>query len=415
MDRVILHSDANSFYASVECLYNPDIRDKPVAVCGDPEARHGIVLTKNQQAKRYGVKTGEAIWQAMRKCPNLVVVAPRYDMYRRFSRLLREIYVDFSDRVEAFGLDECWIDVSGKNADAETGRAIADEIRRRVREELGITVSVGVSFNKVFAKLGSDMKKPDATTVISRENYQNSVWNLPASNMLFVGRSVMKKLLQIGVITVGDLANADEALLRASIGKAGLMLKTFAMGLDDQPVMRYTDSVAEKSIGNSVTPPKDMETMDDVRCVIYMLAESVASRLRKAGLKSGLVSVAVRKPSLDWYSHQRRIKVSTNITDDIARLAMTLYMEKFSAWLPLRGMGVQCSLLVPDSVPVQIDMLGRIEKTQKLETLDKTIDNLRQRFGYGVIRRGVVLINEAFKRADSFGEHINIGSAQFHL
>ena len=254
MERVILHCDANAFYASVECLYTPSIRHSPVAVCGSVEERHGIVLTKNQIAKQFGVQTGEAIWQARQKCPDLICVPPDYGLYIRFSKCMRRIYEEYSDRVESFGLDEAWIDLSNPGLTIRDGERIAHEIRLRVKRELGITVSVGVSFNKIFAKLGSDMKKPDAVTVIPPDSFRDMVWPLPVGDLLFVGQATRRKLADMNVRTIGDLARFDAECLRSRLGKPGLMLKAYAAGLDRSPVMPADERMAIQSIGNSTTP-----------------------------------------------------------------------------------------------------------------------------------------------------------------
>lgn len=251
MERVILHSDLNNFYASVECLDNTTLRGKPVAVCGDPELRHGIVLAKSYEAKAFGVATGQAIWEAKQRCPDLMVVPPRYDRYIELSQSVRALYVQYTDQVEPFGLDESWLDVGGSVGLFGDGKHIADEIRLRVRHEIGLTVSVGVSFNKVFAKLGSDLKKPDATTVISRENFRELAWSQPVSDLLYVGPATTKKLGRYGIRTIGDLARTDPAFPHAILGKVGVMLWRFANGLDSSGVATYYAMPPIKSIGNS--------------------------------------------------------------------------------------------------------------------------------------------------------------------
>ena len=300
MERVILHCDANAFYASVECLYTPSIRHRPVAVCGSVEERHGIVLTKNQVAKQFGVQTGEAIWQARQKCPDLICVPPDYALYIRFSRRMRRLYEEYSDRVESFGLDEAWIDLSTPGLTIRDGERIGHEIRLRVKHELGITVSVGVSFNKIFAKLGSDMKKPDAVTVISQDSFRDMVWPLPVGDLLFVGPATRRRLADMNVRTIGDLARFEAECLRSRLGKPGLMLKAYAAGLDRSPVMPADERMAIQSIGNSTTPPHDLETMADARCLYYLLAESVAARLRQEGLRAraaqATASLGARRP-----------------------------------------------------------------------------------------------------------------------
>lgn len=405
-NRVVLHSDANCFYASVECLYNPDIRNKPVAVCGDPEARHGIVLTKNYIAKKYGIQTGEVIYQARQQCPDLVVVPAHYDLYRKFSRKLRHLYESYTDRVESYGLDECWVDVTGSSMDIEGGTRLANEIRERVTDELGITVSVGVSTNKAFSKLGSDMKKPNGTTVIPASGFEEKVWPLPVSDLLFVGPHTLKKFMNWNILTIGDLAKADTAWLASAMGKAGMMLQQFALGLDTTQVTTSDADIAEKSIGNSTTPPRDMVNDEDVKCVFYLLAECVSGRLRRAGFRSRTISIGVRTTDLYWYSCQRTIPVPTNITDDIITTALELFNERYRHLLPFRSIGIHCDNLVPEDVPIQIDMFGDSERRARAERMERTIDSLTERFGKGVIHRGIVYTDPLFTRINPADDHV---------
>lgn len=279
MERVILHSDCNSFYASVECLHRPEIRDKPVAVGGEPEHRHGMILTKNLIAKKYGVKTGEPLWKAKQKCPELIIINPDYKLYMRFSEMARKIYLDYTDRVEPFGIDECWLDVTGSTGLFGNGEKIAQEIRGRIKYELGITVSVGVSFNKVFAKLGSDYKKPDAVTVIAKENYKNIVWPLPVEDLLYVGPATKRKLNSYGINTIGKLANMPQNYLHSYFGKWGDMLHDFSNGIDYSPVAEYNHIREVKSIGNSTTTIRDLVNNEDVKMVLFVLAGSVGRRM----------------------------------------------------------------------------------------------------------------------------------------
>lgn len=294
MDRIILHSDCNCFYASVEMLHHPELAGKPLAVGGDPEARHGIVLTANYIAKRMGVKTGMALWQARQACPDLVFVPPRMDLYLRFSRMAREIYLEYTDQVENFGCDEAWLAVERSRSIKGDGMTIAREISDRIKQELGITVSIGVSWNKIFAKLGSDYKKPDAITEISRENYKEIVWPLPASDLLYVGRSTERKLSRVGIHTIGELACAEPAHLQSFLGKMSLVLSAFANGLDDSPVSEDGYHAPVKSIGNSTTTPRDLTTDTDVKIILMALSESVAARLRKNGFCAGVVEISIR-------------------------------------------------------------------------------------------------------------------------
>ena len=405
MERVILHCDANSFYASVECLYRPELRDKPVAVGGDVEARHGIILTKNQIAKRYGVKTGEAIWQAKQKCPDLVCVPPDFALYARFSKRMRALYEEYTSRVESFGLDECWLDLSSPEITFADGIRIAEEIRLRVREELGITVSVGVSFNKVFAKLGSDYKKPDATTVISRNNYQSIVWPLPVQELLFVGPATRRRLAVLNIRTIGDLACASPALLQNKLGKNGLTLLSYANGWDQSPVMQTDQRASIKSIGNSTTPPHDLTCMDDARCIFTLLAESVAARLRQEGLRARCVSISARNTELVTASCQTMLKRPTSLTDEIARASLQLFSARFAGQFPYRSVGVSCSQLSGDDAPVQLDFTGEAQKRLHMEKLERSIDGLRSRYGHQVIQRGIVLMDSACSKINPVEDH----------
>jgi DNA polymerase-4 len=395
-DRVIFHSDANSFYASVECLYDPEIRDKPVAVCGDPAARHGIVLTANGIAKKYGVRTGSPIWQAQRLCPGLVTVRPDYSLYLHFSQMLRSLYEEYTDHVEAFGLDECWLDMTQPGLTLEGAVGLADELRRRVREEMGITVSVGVSYNKVFAKLASDLKKPDATTLITPGNYRERVWPLPVESLLFVGPRTKRKLKDFGIATIGDLAGADEAALERRLGRNGVTLRAFARGEDSSRVLRSDREAGVKSIGNSTTTPRDIADFEDAKCVFYLLAEGVGARLREQGFRCGRVSISVRLVNLETFSCQKMLPRATNLTDEIARAAMELFAAGFADKLPLRSAGLTCSALTPEREPVQMDLMGMELDSMRREKLERALDGLRKRYGHQVVQRGVVLQDKDF-------------------
>ena len=405
MERVILHCDANAFYASVECLYTPSIRHSPVAVCGSVEERHGIVLTKNQIAKQFGVQTGEAIWQARQKCPDLICVPPDYALYIRFSQRMRRVYEEYSDRVESFGLDEAWIDLTNPGLTIRDGERIAHEIRLRVKRELGITVSVGVSFNKVFAKLGSDMKKPDAVTVISQDSFRDMVWPLPVGDLLFVGPATRRKLADMNVRTIGDLARFDAECLRSRLGKPGLMLNAYAAGLDRSPVMWADLRRAIQSVGNSATPPHDLETPADARCLYYLLAESVAARLRQEGLRARCVSISARNTELVTRSCQQMLPRATSLTGEIAQAAMRLFDGRFSDGFPYRSAGLSCSALTPDDAPAQLDFLGDEARRIKTERLESAIDRLRRRFGHQIVRRAVVLTDGQYAQINPKEEH----------
>ena len=389
--RTILHSDLNGFYASVECFSNPTIRNKPVIVGGDAELRHGIVLAKNDLAKKHGIVTGEAVWQAKQKCPNLVSVKPDFEKYLKFSKLAREIYNRFTDQVESFGIDECWCDVTGSIGLFGSGETIANEIRAIIKKELGITASVGVSFNKIFAKLGSDMKKPDATTVITLDNYRSKVWELPAADLLYVGPSTKRKLARIGIQTIGQLVKASPQLLTSILGVWGITLYRFANGMDDSPVAPRGDEAIIKSVGNSSTLPRDVSTVEDVNKTFFMLSESVASRLRDHGLKATTVQVYLRDNELMSCERQAQLKYPTNLTAEISEKAMEIFQKKYFMRKPLRSIGVRGCNLVPKDTAIQLDLFTNHFFRERQERFEYEVDRLRERYGYFIIQRGILL------------------------
>jgi len=395
MSRRILHADFNSFYASVACFLDPALRPHPVAVAGNPEARHGIILAKNELAKKFGVKTGEAIWQAKQKCPLLVTVKPDFASYQKFSALGREIYGEYSDRVEAFGLDENWIDVSGSTKTLEEARQLAEVIRFRIRDELGITVSIGVADNKVFAKLGSDIKKPNAVTFISPENYKKVVWPLPASDLLYVGRATQAKLLKYGVLTIGDLANTPVSFLKSQFGKCGVMLHAFANGLDAAPVLRSIDQPPVKSVGNGITTPRDLVNDEDVYLTICMLAESVSARLREQGMRAKTAHLCVRDTGLYSFVRQTKLERPTNITSEISRACMQLFRENYAWQTPIRSLTVSTSDLIGAENPEQLSLFDDQAPRRRAEAAEEAVDDIRRRFGYRAIGRALFLKDRA--------------------
>ena len=403
MERVILHADCNNFYASVECLYNPSLRGKPVAVAGDPEARHGIVLAKNYLAKACGVQTGNPLWMAKQLCPDIIFVPPHYDKYLRFSRIAREIYSEYTDQVEPFGLDEAWLDVTGSGI-MGTGKQIADELRKRIKRELGITISVGVSFNKVFAKLGSDMKKPDATTVITRENFRDQVWPLPVSDLLYVGTATTRKLNDFAIRTIGQLAAAPDDWLKHKLGKIGFMLRTFARGQDTSPVSVMGTPPKIKSIGNSTTTPRDLITDEDVKITMLVLAESVAERMRGFLFRAGTVEISLRDNDLFSYTRQKKLPYPTGNSEDIFKAAFELYKVNHISGKPLRSIGVRaCDLSIEKEV--QLSLFPNIAHTQKIDRLETAVDSIRSRFGHFSIQRAVMLTDEGLSGLDPAAEH----------
>lgn len=401
MKRCVLHIDCNKFYASVECLYRPELRDKPMAVGGDPENRHGIILTKNEIASKYGLTVGEPLWKARQKCPDLVVVPPNYPLYLRFSALARKIYEDYSEFIEPFGLDECWLDVTGNE---KSGEEIANEIRKRVKSQLGITVSVGVSFNKVFAKLGSDYKKPDAVTVIDESNYKDIAWSLPCGDLLMVGRSAQKKLNAYGINTIGDLADTDVAVLKSLFGKNGEMLHSFANGTECSPV-RHKDEISDvKSVGNSTTAPRDLVNEEDVKTVFRVLCESVSTRLREKGLKGRVVTIYVRDKELSSFSRQMKIPANTDISTEIFYYAMKLFCANYFWNKPIRSLGVSVSDF--DVTYEQFDFEKTVENREKQERLETAVDSLRRRFGNYCIGRACQLKDTELSKFNPHEEHI---------
>lgn len=390
--RTILHVDMNNFYASVECLYRPDLRGKPVAVCGDPSLRHGIVLAKNYPAKATGIVTGQAIWQAKQRCPDLIVLPPNFALYLDFAHMARNIYADYASRIEAFGLDEAWIDVTESKKLMGDGREIADRIRARIKSELGITASVGVSFNKVFAKLGSDMRKPDATTVISVLNYKEKVWPLPVSDLLYVGRATKKKLNYKNILTIGDLAQTDARSLTAAFGKWGGVLHDFANGRDDAPVANFGESSLIKSIGNSTTTPRDLMDEKDVRLVLYVLAESVAARLREHGFACRTVQIHIRDNGLFTFERQGKLSRPTSLSSEIAGKAAAIFRENYTWEKPIRTLGLRgCDLIPARGADTQMDLFLDEVRRRKQEKLEETLDDLRRRYGYYCLQRAVLL------------------------
>lgn len=393
-DRTILHSDLNSFYASVEIRNDPALAGQPVAVGGDEQARHGIVLAANQLAKRHGIRTAEALWSARRKCPELVIVRPHFDEYARFSQAVRQIYLDYTSQIEPMSLDEAFLDVTGSRSLFGDGETIAHTIRRRVKQELGLTVSVGVSFNKIFAKLGSDYKKPDAVTVFSRENYRALVWPQPAANLLYVGRATAKKLAGIGVHTIGDLAAADPAALHMLLGKMGPMLHAYANGWDRSPVAEYAAREEAKSIGNMVTAPRDICTPQDADLVLWPLCESVAHRLRRHGLCAGSLSLYIRDVELEVHTRQCQLAPPTWLARELMEHARALLARHYKWKLPIRTLGVSAGELIPaDAVSLQLDLEGTAEKRDKLERIERAMDGLKDRYGAAAVRRGTELID----------------------
>ena len=391
-DRVILHCDLNCFFASVELLRYPALRDVPVAVCGDPESRHGIVLAKNEAAKQLGVKTAETIWQARQKAPHLITLPPHHGLYREYIRKVNTIYGQYTDLVEPFGIDESWLDITNSmHLFGGDGKAIADQLRERLREELGLTISVGVSFNKIFAKLGSDYRKPDATTVIDRGNWQAIVWPLPVGDLLGVGRSTQKLLRQYGVETIGQLAAFPRQTLETLLGKHGTQLHDYANGLENSPVRPQHEAEPVKSVGNGTTFPQNLTRWEEVRSGLAVLSDSVAGRLRRQGLYCGGVALTIRNAQFRQFSRQVRLDAPTHLQKDIYQTALALARQSWHAPDPIRALTVT-ALYLTDSADSfqQLDLLdgAAAQREEKQERLEQAMDAIRGKYGKGAISFG---------------------------
>ncbi len=389
--RVILHCDCSNFYASVELLKFPELKDKPVAVAGDPEGRHGIILAKNMIAKRYGVQTTETVWQARKKCPGLVLLPPHHDEYSAMSKRVNDIYLSVTDQVEPFSVDESWLDVTGSQRLFGDGRTIADALRRRVREELGITISVGVSDNKTWAKLGSDYKKPDATTVITRKNVVELLYPLPIQDMLFVGRAAAEVLRRHGVTTIGMLATAPLESLVKWLGKQGESLYNMTNGLDASPVRRWGESEAVKSVGNGMTFPHDLVGEEAWKAGLMPLCDSVGSRLRAHQLKCHTITVQIKDPSLKVISRQKTLSMPTNLTKVIFQEAIAILQQYWRKDAPIRLLTVTASALCgeDEKEAAQLSFLTEVQPDDpRQRRIEQAVDNVRRRFGKAIIAPG---------------------------
>lgn len=382
MLMMILHSDANCFYASVEMVENPDLRNQRIAVCGDPEQRHGIVLTANYPAKRMGVKTGMANWQAMQACPGLVKVKPHYDLYLKYSKLLQRIYKRYSDNVEPFGMDECWISLPYDEDDAVS---VAEEIRQTVKDETGLTVSIGASFSKALAKLGSDMKKPDAFTILRKSDFKEKCWDLPVSDLLYVGPRTTKKLNNIAITTIGQLANAPSDIIARKFGKNGLMVQAFANGTDCSAVAPVDYSPAPKSIGHGATCTRDLEDNYSVWLALDELAQDVSHRMIDSECKTKAVHLYVKDNSFMYHEYIASIHYPTQSAAIIAQAAYELFLLYYRWEKPVRALTITASKLQDEKLPDQLDMFGDYLIFDKRNRLDRAIDDIRNRFGKDAI------------------------------
>lgn len=393
-ERVILHSDLNNCYASIECMLNPALRGKRIAVCGNVDDRHGIVLAKNQEAKKFGVKTGMAIWQAKQLCPNLTVVPPQMDQYMKFSKIVREIYFRYSPEVEAFGIDESWIELTGSPLLREkTPLEIANEIRETVKAEVGLTVSIGVSFNKIFAKLGSDMKKPDAVTCIPRDQFQEIVWPLPVEDLLYVGRATSEKLHRRIIRTIGDLARMDVKEMERLLGKNGVMLWAFSNGLDSSRVMPCDYEPPIKTIGHGITCIADLESVEEVQRVFMQLSQEIGLKLRKHQLAARGVQISVRDNELIHRGYQCQLAYPTQSYTEIWQAGLQLFREKHLWRNDIRSLTIRAIDLIPASNAVQLDLWFDFQQHERKLMIERAMEELRGRFGVGIINYAALTKN----------------------
>ncbi len=390
MERTILHCDLNSFYASVEILLNPSLRGTAMAVCGSVEDRHGIVLAKSDIAKKYGVQTGEAIWMAKQKCPNLITVPPHFDEYMKYSAMARKIYEQYTDLIEPFGIDECWLDVTASRLLFGGGEKIAEELRQRMKDEVGLSISVGVSFNKIFAKLGSDLKKPDAVTVISKDSFRQKIGGLPANDMLGVGRSSMKFLENHGIRTINQLADANAEFLEEKLGKCGRQMWEYANGLDLSPVRHMSLCEPIKSVGHGTTCTTDLFTEDEVWQVIYGLSQDISKRLRKYRLRAGGVQIAIKDNLLRVKQHQCPLQNPTQSFAEIAEAAFRLFRENYGWQRGVRAITVRTITLLTEAEdePQQLTLDAPSARHDKQDKIELAIERIRSRYGKEAINMG---------------------------
>lgn len=393
MDRVILHCDMNGFFASCELLDYPELVDKPMAVCGDPNSRHGIILAKNEIAKKYGIVTAETLWQAKKKCPDLVLVPPHHDKYRAISKEINKIYLQYTDMVEPFSIDESWLDVTASQNLFGDGKTIADKIREQVKEELHLTLSAGVSYNKIFAKMGSEYKKPDATTVITRDNYKELLWPMDVSELFFCGFATAEKLKKSGINTIGALAQANPVYLTSLLGSQGKLLWEYANGLDNSPVCLYNQREKIKSVGNGVTFRRNLTTEEDVLTAITALSHKVAYRLRNYGLKANGVKVDIKDPQFQVISRQQQLFTPTNLGDDIKNTAMAIIKRSWHLPSPIRLLTVTAINLVDEDCSTQLSLFDDKNSNTNKE-LEEAMDKIKGKFGEGSITFGQILDND---------------------
>lgn len=405
-EKVIFHIDINHCYAQIEEMKCPSLRNVPMAVGGNEKDRHGIILAKNDIAKTYHIKTGESLREAYSKCADLLVIPPHFDEYMYYTEMVKDIYREYTDQVESFGLDEAWIDYTASQNLFGDPIVIAKEIQERIKKEIGLTVSIGVSFNKIFAKLGSDMIKPNGFVVISKENFKEVVWPQPVGDLLYVGRSTKRKLENIGISTIGDLACFSRKYLIQTFGKIGDIIWGFANGYDVSEVAFSYAHRIPKSIGNGITAKRDLYTFEDVKLVFLVLAESVSSRLKEANLKGSVIHIALRNKNLEWLTRQKKIRIPTNITEEIMHTIKCLVLENYDFKIPLRSVSVSVSKLISDKEAIQLNIFDDETKRIKAEKIDMVMDDIRNKYGHYKIQRCVTLMDKDLTNFNPKRDHI---------
>ena len=398
--KIILHCDVNNFFASCECVLNPSIKDQPVAVTGEVTKRNGIVLAKNEIAKRFGVKTGDVIFEAKRKCPDLICVRPHHKIYEKYSRRIRAIYEEYTDKVEPFGIDECWLDITDTVKFFGSALDVANTLRQRIKEEIGVTISVGISFTKTFAKLGSDMKKPDAVTIISPENFKERTYKLPLGSIIGVGKKMEAKLNKLNIFTLGDLASFDENIIKRKFGIVGERLQKNVPGVGDDEVQNIENYKVVKSVGNGTTTLVDVKNKKEIRSVVMFLCDEIATRLRNKHLTGSTISVSLRRNDLIWISKSHTILKSTNLSKDIYNTAMEIVDQIWNEVCPLRSIRITVSNLDSED-NYQLDLF---DTNRNRKTLENAIDKIRQKYGYNsitpLLSKNDRLINQQALRLD---------------
>lgn len=380
MERIIFHCDCNNFYASVELLDKPQLKNLAFAVAGSSKDRRGIILAKNQIAKEKGVLTAETIYQAQKKCKDLVLVKPNHSKYAEISKKINEIYQSYTDLVEPFGIDESWLDVTNSyHLFAKTPLELAYILKERIKEEIGVTVSIGVSFNKMFAKLGSDYKKPDAITVLEKDNYKDILYPLNVNDLMYVGKSAKRVLNNLDIKTIGDLALSDKKTLAKLLGKNGEMIHEYANGIDNSPVASYTEHHEVKSVGNGITFSRNLNGEEDIKTAINILADTVASRLRKQGIKCQSVQVLIKDPAFKSITRQKTLGKATDITKEISKIALEIVLENWNMLNDIRMLSVTATKLTSDD-DAQISFFEEKED-EKQKAIENAMDKIRDKYG----------------------------------